>query len=251
MSGALIAGISGAGKTTLYRKTNAAITASGREIVLAFPQSMTTTAHLQYASEPDRQAEHVLSWIDDSISFAERVMQKALAGGLVTQRENYPFNWNPMLLLEGFIFDIPLHGFAIKREDVLPFEHRLKTLGVVLAVLVVPPALIRRRCVESTRRHRGAGWSQHLDALGVNDDARREHFASQQELLLKWVSQSPLEAHIIEVTDSRSWRKHVNTVVGLIDSRARMFNEQTTFHLNAARELSGTLSSTNNARRSF
>lgn len=234
MSGALIAGISGAGKTTLYRKTNAALTACGREIVLAFPQSMTTTAHLHMASEPRQQAEKILSWIDDAISFAERVTKHALAGGLITERENYPFNWNPMLLLEGFIFDIPLHGFAIERQELLPFEHRLKALQVVLTVLVVPPALIRRRCVESTRRHRGEGWFKHLEALGVDDEARSVHFKRQQELLLEWVRQSPMETHLIEVPDIRSWTKHVNTVVGLIDKQALNFYDQTTFPLAAA-----------------
>ncbi len=227
MGGALLAGVSGAGKTTLFRRLSAAITASGREIVLTFPQAMTTTCHLRFNDEPKRQATEVLDWCEQLTSFAELVTDKALTGGLTTRRENYPNQWNPMLLLEGAMFDIPLHGFDIRREQCMGLEARLRALEVVLVFLTIPDEMIEERCVRSTREHRGEGWSSHLHALGMDDEARAEHFRSQQAMLAHWVHSSPMETLVLDVT-SMSVESQLQAVMDAVNDRAARFLERTT-----------------------
>jgi len=227
MGGAVLAGISGAGKTTLFRRMGNAITSAGREIVITLPQAMTTTCHLHFNNQPGRQAVEVLSWCDSAISFAELVMNKALTGGLTTSKENYPYQWNPMLLLEGACFDIPLHDFDIKRDEIRSFEHRLAALGVVLVFLRVPEERIQERCVQSTRAHRGIGWSAHLDQLGADDPARAAHFRAQQATLAQWVETSPMAKIVLDVT-VLTIDAQVQTVMKTVDQHALRFVERTT-----------------------
>lgn len=222
MPGCLIAGISGAGKTHLHRAVLEAVASAGREIVMALPQAMATTAHLHLSDDPIRQAEEIIDWCNSVLSFAELVQRKAIVGGLTSKEENYPFNWTPMLLLEGFLFDFPLHDFSIARADCLPFEERLHALGVVLVVLRVPDERILEQSVLSTREHRGAGWSEHLAGLGASDEERAAHFRRQQDLLLAWAQASPLPCLEI-VTDAFDWKEHATRVVRFVDERAAAF----------------------------
>lgn len=219
MPGVIIAGISGAGKTHLHRSVVEAVTASGREIVLAFPQAMTTTAHQHLSADPCGQATRILEWCRQLTVFAERVHTQASEGNLLSETENYPYNWTPMVLLEGFVFDIPLHDFTISRQQVKETEERLTALGLILVVLEVPEHQIKAQCVESTRRHRGQGWSQHLDRLGNDDDERAEHFWQAQKRLIEWAGESPLTAYRIS-TGAQDWDMYTQQVLGLIEEHA-------------------------------
>ncbi len=212
MPGVVIAGISGSGKTHLHRAVTEAVTASGRELVMTFPQAMTTTAHQHLAVDRANQAFKILHWCEDVISFAERVHAQAVDGGLLLERENYPFNWTPMLLLEGFVFDIPLHDLEIARHQVRDFEERLARLGVLLVVLEVPESQILEQCVRSTRRHRGQGWEEHLERLGSNDQLRAEHFSKQQQQLRQWASGSPLPSVRIS-TGEQDWQFYTQLIM--------------------------------------
>lgn len=219
MPGVIIAGISGAGKTHLHRSVVEAVTASGREIVLAFPQAMTTTAHQHLSGNSTGQATQILEWCRQLTVFAECVHTQASEGNLLSETENYPFNWTPMVLLEGFVFDIPLHDFAISREQVRETEERLAALGIVLVVLEVPQHQIKRQCVESTRRYRGQGWSQHLDRLGGDDDERAEHFRRAQQRLFEWADDSALSVYRIS-TGGQDWTAYTQQVLGIVNEHA-------------------------------
>ncbi|WP_066890772.1 hypothetical protein [Carbonactinospora thermoautotrophica] len=213
MNGVIIAGISGAGKTTLHRAVIAALAGAGRETLLAFPQAMTTTAHLHLAGDPAAHAAALLDWFHDAVAFAERVMHQATAGGLLTH-PRYGRHWTPTLVLEGFIFDIPTHGYPIPRAAVRPLERRLAALDVTLVVLRVPPDHIQRQCVESTRRHRGERWAAHLDRLGRSDAERAAHFRRWQDDLLAWVADTPLPVVQLDTSPGR-WDDYTRRIVDL------------------------------------
>jgi hypothetical protein len=105
---------------------------------------------------------------------------------------------------EGFIYDIPLHGFAIDRARIRPLEHRLATLEIALVLLSVPEERVLEQCVHSTRATRGEGWARHLAALGKDDEARAEYFHAAQRRLRHWALHSPLSTLDID-TSERQW----------------------------------------------
>jgi hypothetical protein len=67
MPGVILAGISGAGKTSTYQRLLAVLAQRQQETLLAVPQAMTTTAHLNLAHDPAAQATAVLEWCADVI----------------------------------------------------------------------------------------------------------------------------------------------------------------------------------------
>ena len=224
MPGVVIAGISGSGKTHLHRAVTEAVTASGREIVLAFPQAMTTTAHQHLSADSDRQATQILEWCQQLTAFASRVHTQVRHGDLLSETENYPFNWTPMVLLEGFVFDVPLHDESITREQTRSIEKCLANMGLVLVVLEVPEDQIQAQCVESTRQHRGRGWSQHLDQLGDDDEQRADHFRTAQQRLLQWAEDSPLPTFRID-TSEQDWKGYTKQVLDIINERAENWRQ--------------------------
>lgn len=225
MPGLCIAGISGAGKTNLHRAITRTITQAGREIVMAFPQAMTTTAFQHLARKPDQRAAATLRWAENLVSFAEQVHDQAVQGDLLSDQENYPFNWQPMLLLEGFVFDIPLHDVPIRREEALSIEKRLDSLGLILVLLVVPEEQILEQCVESTRQNRGEGWNKHLQSLGDTDADRARHFSNQQKKLVEWADQSPMQSIQI-CTGEQNWDAIALKIIERVDFRSERWRRQ-------------------------
>lgn len=82
----LVAGRPGAGKTSTHRHVLPILARRRRDTPLTLPQAMTTTVHLHLVTNPAAQAAAVLAWCDEAISFAERVTERARAGGLTTHR---------------------------------------------------------------------------------------------------------------------------------------------------------------------
>ncbi|MGH3770426.1 MAG: hypothetical protein ACRDRW_03355 [Pseudonocardiaceae bacterium] len=200
MPGVILAGISGAGKTSTYQRLLAVLAQRQQETLFAVPQAMTTTAHLHLAHDPAAQAAAVLDWCTDVIGFVERTLARAHRGGLTTHRRH----WTPLLVAEGFVYDIPLHDFAIDRARIRPLEHRLATLNIALVLLSVPDERVLEQCVHSTRATRGEGWARYLAALGEDDEARAEYFRAAQRRLWHWAVHSPLPTLNID-TSQRQW----------------------------------------------
>lgn len=201
MPGVILAGISGAGKTSTYQRLLVVLAQRQQETLIALPQAMTTTAHLHLAHDPTAQATAVLEWCADVIAFAERTLARAHRGGLTTHRRQH---WTPLLVVEGFLYDIPLHDFAIDHARIRPLEHRLAILGVAVMLLTVPEERVLEQCVHATRATRGEGWARHLAALGADDEARAEYFRTAQRRLRHWALTSPLSLLEID-TSQRRW----------------------------------------------
>lgn len=178
MTGVILAGISGAGKTTVHKAVTASLAAAGRQTLVSVPQAMTTTAHLYLAGNPALQADAVVTWLEEMTAFAACLTGRACDGGLTVHRE--AACWTPAFVLKGFVYDIPLHDLAITRGRVAGVERRLAGLGFTLVLLTVPPDRIQEQCVASTREHRGAGWAAHLEKLGSTDAGRADALGGGQ-----------------------------------------------------------------------
>jgi hypothetical protein len=209
----IIAGISGAGKTTVHRLATTALAAGGCQSLVSIPQAATTTAHLHLAGNPDRQAKEVLAWLEEMTAFAGHLTRRAADGGLTRHRE--AAHWTPVFLLEGFVYDIPVHAdLAISRDRVAGTEQRLAGLGLGLVLLTVPADSIEEQCVISTRAHRGTGWTAHLERMAATDEGRAAVLAAAQERLRCWADGSPLPVTDLD-TSARDWDRYAAEVCAL------------------------------------
>lgn len=123
-----------------------------------------------------------------------------------------------MFVLEGFLYDIPLHDLMISRDRVAPLEQRMAALGFTLVLLTVPPDRIEEQCVVSTREHRGPGWAAHLSRLGTTDAERAAALASAQHRLRDWAGTSPLPVTELD-TSAHTWTRAADAVVSLLRGR--------------------------------
>lgn len=217
MTGVILAGISGAGKTTVHKMVTASLAAEGCQTLVAVPQAMTTTAHLHLAGSPARQADEVVAWLEEMTAFASCLTARARVGGLTVHRE--AARWTPAFVIEGFLYDIPLHDLEISRDRVAGVEQRLAGLGFTLVLLTVPPGRIQEQCVASTREHRGPGWEAHLGRLGATDAERAAVLAAAQRRLLRWAATSPLPVTEID-TSGRDWARASGAVTRIIRGNA-------------------------------
>jgi hypothetical protein len=218
VTGVILAGISGAGKTTVHRAVTATLAAGGSQTLVSIPQALTTTAHLYLDDRPTLQAAEVVAWLEEMVTFAGQLTARARDGGLTTHRE--AAHWMPTFVLEGFLYDIPLHDIAISRARVTPIERRLARLGFTLVVLTVPPASIKEQCVVSTREHRGPGWSAHLGRLGTTDTDRAAALGAAQRRLRGWAAASPLPVAELD-TSAGNWAQVTTAVVEILRDAGR------------------------------
>jgi len=126
-----------------------------------------------------------------------------------------------MFVLEGFLYDIPLHEIAISRIRVAPIEQRLAGLGFTLVLLTVPPARIEQQCVIATRANRGPGWSAHLRRLGATDPERAAWFTAAQQRLHGWADTSPLPVTEID-TSAGNWARITAAVLEVMAGARRL-----------------------------
>ncbi|WP_197672067.1 hypothetical protein [Alloactinosynnema sp. L-07] len=209
----MLAGVWGAGKTSIYQRVLAQLAEGGCQSLIAMPQAATITTHTYTPGSGGDHATAILSWLNaltDFLTDLDRRFQNSTLPG-----HRFAHAWTPTAVLEGLGFDVPVYEPPIHRDTLLDHEQRLAAIGLHLVVLHVPDELIRGHCVEGTRRHRGERWSVYLDRFGADDAARAAHIRRAQDRLLAWADTSPMPAHIIDV-DRQDWDDLASRVAELI-----------------------------------
>ncbi|MCR3721173.1 hypothetical protein LY15_003160 [Prauserella flava] len=213
MRGCVLAGVWGAGKTSVYQRTLGRLAAAGCESLIAMPQAATITTHTYTPGAPHEHAAHILSWLDHLTAFLEETNRRFQASTLPKHR--FASAWTPTCLLEGLGFDAPMYGLPFSRDALTSVEQRLAVLGVHLVLLRVPDDRIRAQCVESTRHYRGPKWARYLEGFGATDAGRAEHVRQVQAELTRWVQTSPLPLHVLDTT-TQDWDVYSRYVAELI-----------------------------------
>lgn len=209
MRGCVLAGVWGAGKTSVYQRTLERLAEAGYASLIAMPQAATITTHTYTSGTPHEHATHIMSWLDQLTSFLEDTHRRFHASTLPEHR--FASTWRPTCLLEGLGFDAPLYGLPITRDSLIRDEHRLAALGVHVVLLRVPEDRIRTQCVESTRDHRGSKWARYLDRFGPTDASRAECIRQVQAELIRWVQTSPLPLQVLDTT-TQDWDAYADQV---------------------------------------
>lgn len=218
MRGCVLAGVWGAGKTSVYERVVARLITSGCQSMIAMPQAATVTTHTYGPGDEEDHALGIKSWLDNLTAFLGDVDHRFQRSALPSHR--FASAWTPTCVLEGLGFDLPVYELPAPRNALLEIEHRLADIGLYLVVLHVPSSRIRDRCVEATRRNRGPRWTEYINAFGPDDPARAEHIRRAQDRLLHWALTSPLPLHVINV-DAGSWDDHAREITNLIISPPR------------------------------
>ncbi len=213
MRGCVLAGVWGAGKTSVYQRSLGRLVAAGCESLIAMPQAATITTHTYTSGAPHEHAAHILSWLDHLTAFLEETNRRFQASTLPKHR--FASAWTPTCLLEGLGFDAPMYGLPISRDVLTSVEQRLAALGVHLVLLRVPDDRIRAQCVESTRHHRGPKWARYLESFGSTDARRAEHIRQVQAELIRWAQTSPLPLQVLDTT-TQDWDAYSRHVAELI-----------------------------------
>ncbi|WP_131784639.1 hypothetical protein [Protofrankia symbiont of Coriaria ruscifolia] len=218
MRGCVLAGVWGAGKTSIYERVAARLIDSGCQSLIAMPQAATMTTHTYAPGDGADHAAGILSWLGNLTAFLEDLDRRFQDSGLTDHR--FAHAWTPTCVMEGLGFDIPIYQLPVSRQAALEIEHRLAIAGLWLVVLHVPTDRIRARCVESTRMTRGPRWTKYVNDFDSDDDARAAHIECAQDRLMSWARTSPMRLHVISV-DRDGWDDYADEVMGLITSSPR------------------------------
>lgn len=213
MKGCVLAGVWGAGKTSVHQRTVARLVKDGCQSLISMPQAATITTHTYTPGHPSDHAANILSWLDALTAFLEELDRRFQASTL--PRHRFASAWTPTCVLEGLGFDAPVYGLPLDRATIRDVEQRLHALSVHLVVLRVPDHYIRAQCVESTRLHRGAKWARYLETFGPNDATRAEHIRGAQDDLMGWARASPLPLCVID-TAAQDWDAYAYRVADLL-----------------------------------
>lgn len=215
MRGCVLAGVWGAGKTSVYQRTIARLVKSGCQSLVAMPQAATITTHTYTSGEPHEHAANIVSWLNSLTTFLEDIDRRFQASTLLGHR--FAPAWTPTCVLESLGFDTPIYGLPLDRDVLLGIEQHLAALDIQLVLLRVPNHRIRFQCVESTRRHRGPKWTHYLNRFGSTDATRADYIKRVQHNLLHWTQISPLPLHIID-TITEDWDSYARQITDLLTS---------------------------------
>jgi hypothetical protein len=209
----VLAGVWGAGKTTLMRACATRLAAHPCDHLIVVPQAATVTTHTYTRRSAAEQAAGMGAWIETLTGYLEVVDAAWRASTLPGHR--FAPQWEPTALIEGLGFDAPVYGLPLPREEMREHEARLACLGLHLFVLAVPPERIREQCVRSTRLHRGPRWGAYLETLGAADDARAARAAAAQDALMSWAAASPMPLTVLDA-DPDDYERTARTILTAI-----------------------------------
>jgi hypothetical protein len=213
MRGCVLAGVWGAGKTSVYQCIAAQLIAQGCQSLITLPQAATLTTHTYAPGTPAEHAATIRSWLHNLATFLEDLDHRFTSSSLPHHR--FAGAWTPTCILEGLGFDVPVYQLPLPRRCLIDIEHQLAGVGLCLVVLRVPRQRILARCIESTRIHRSPRWAAYVDSFGPDDRARTRHVEDAQDRLLRWANASPLPLHVLEV-GTEDWDDHARAISDLI-----------------------------------
>ena len=219
----MIAGVWGAGKTSVYQRCVARLVSGGCQSLITMPQAATLTTHTYAPGGISEHAGNIQAWLANLTSFLEDLDRRFQASALPAHR--FASAWAPACVLEGLGFDTPIYDLPIPREALLGIEQRMGAIGLRLVILRVPGPRIRAQCVESTRTHRGPKWASYLAGFGPDDQARSEHIQRAQDRLLAWALTSPMPVHVVD-TGTGDWDALASEVTDLISSPPKARHDQ-------------------------
>jgi len=193
ISGLILEGICGTGKTTLFRS----LLQSERFFQRSFLSAIVLSEHQTQRVLERKERETGLTpndnigLLDQHVSYLEAVQNR------LNQMEwcrNNRTNMRVPYVLERFHFTHVYHYSHMTWEHVEPIDRRLARLNCKLCLLVIPDELLHERIISN----RNLAWRDYLKRYGDTDQVILKYYATQQNMLRGLVARSALDTLIVD-----------------------------------------------------
>lgn len=203
----IIEGITGSGKSTVYKKLLDKFKADSGSNLLFLNEYITWRT---FEKEKD-----IKTCCEETFETISGFMQWLTSIYINADLQNTSRGRDEQLccLMEGF------HWNAYAR-NVLPeaafydIETKLNQLDFSVVFLVLSDSQITSRSVIETRQFRTSGWSKYLRTLGNSDDEIARIFKERQDRYHDIYSRSSLNTILIN-TDEKRWDDYVEQIIAL------------------------------------
>ena len=186
----MLTGITGAGKSTLFK-------------------SMTQKANdLEFSSKMFFSAYHCQNFFKET-NFNSESLYKFYKS--IFDFEGIEYSKTIGVLFENSFYNVcleyDLNSVDISRIEILLQKHQCKQV-----LLSLPENEIYNRSILSTRIHRKPSWSAHLDGFNMNDEQLTTMFKEKQEKLLDLASHNLCPTLTIN-TSEMSWDSYIDKII--------------------------------------
>lgn len=116
-------------------------------------------------------------------------------------------------LMEGFHWNAYVRGI-LSEKAFHNVENEINNLGFEIVFLVLSESNIKNRSVIETRQFRTRGWNKYLNSLGNSDDEIAQIFQERQNRYYDIYSCSTSKKILIN-TDEKRWDDYVEQIIAL------------------------------------
>ena len=197
ISGLIIDGICGTGKTTVFR----ALIQSERFVQKSFLSSIILSEHqTQRVLERKEREEGLtpsdnISLLEQHVTYLEQIRDRLEQ---MQWCEKNRTNMRIPYVFERFHFTHVYHYSHVSWPDVQDIDSRLANLNCKLCLLTIDDSQLEHRIITG----RDSGWREYLKQYGETTDEILKYYATQQKLLRNLCEKSKLDTLIVDTTDS-------------------------------------------------
>lgn len=201
----ILEGITGSGKTTLFREINKYLPKNGDNI---FSASQFYTSSLIWKNPLKRDANDmaikIMGKIVDFVTYMDQNFEE-----YKTDCDDRKLN----VLLETFHFENYLRGYLKKIEDFLQFDKELEHLNFKTVLLTISEENILDRAIISTKLVRkSTKWNEYLKSMFNDENQLVEKYIHYQRELTNLMNKTHLNSLILN-TDAKEWDTYAKQIL--------------------------------------
>ena len=192
VSGLIIEGISGSGKTTILRE----ILKSNSFINKTYLSSLVLSEHQTQRILERKDREEGLSVLDNVRLLDQHISYIENLNAQLDQMQwcrNNQTNMRVPYILERFHFTHVYHYKHMEWADVQQIDDRLSAVNCKVCILTANADALKTRLLTG----RDSAWMNYLKRYGETEDQIVEYFVQQQSLLIELSKKSQLETMLI------------------------------------------------------
>lgn len=195
ISGLIIDGICGTGKTTIFRALLQSERFVRKSFLSAFVLSEHHTQRVLERKEREQglTSQDNISLLDQHVSYLEALHRRL---DRMDWCRNNRTNMRVTYVFERFHFTHVYHYPHMSWEEVEEIDRRLAMLNCKLCLLTISDSALEQRII----RNRPPAWRDYLKRYGETDEEILKYYATQQNLLRDLCGKSALETLILDTT---------------------------------------------------
>lgn len=201
----IIEGITGSGKSTIYKTIVDKLKSSEGSNFLFLNEYMTFRTFEKEVDIED-SSKNTFTNICSFIHWLTSIYVNA-----DLQNTSRGHNEQLCCLMEGFHWNAYARGI-LSKETFCGIENEVNSLGFGIVFLALSESEIKKRSVTETRQYRTSGWNKYLNTLGNSDDEIAKMFQDRQKRFYDIYSGSKLNKILIN-TDEKRWDQYAEQII--------------------------------------